>query len=177
MFNILIDALPTQWQGFLIKTDFRQVLKFFKLIKDKRFNEKEKSLIILKLFFEEVPDSAEVWDFIKWYINLGQDDNQEQEQGNEKKVFDFGADHGRIYSAFLQVYNIDLTNVNLHWWAFMQLLESIPDNTKLMSVIKIRQEKIKPNQDKEYARQLRKLKNMYRIEQETQPDLFGFLKG
>ena len=63
VFNILIDNdLPDYWNGCKIKTDFRQVLKFFKLVKNKNINERKKALEILNFFvFLVIPNESTTW--------------------------------------------------------------------------------------------------------------------
>ena len=64
----------------------------------------------------------------------------EQKQG--KKVMDFVQDAGAIYSAFLQVYHIDLYKQKMHWWIFLELLRALPEDTRLAQIINIRSQPI-----------------------------------
>lgn len=170
MFDILTDELPTEWEGVQIKTDFRQVLKFFKLLKDDKLTEQEKVILIIKIFFEDIPKKQDnLWEFINWYINLGK--NEEQESG--RKVFDFEIDNGRIYSAFQETYNINLINLKMHWWVFFTLFENLSSETRLMQVIELRGKKPSKNDSNEYKLELAKMQAKYRIDDEKQ-SLAGF---
>lgn len=178
MYNLLIDELPDEWAGVKIKTDFRQVLKFFRLIENKNIDEMTKAKNVINLFFEDIPpDSDRIWEFIQHYISCGKDDKKDDE--NTEKVFDFIVDSGRIFSAFYQVYGIDLTVEKIHWFVFLQLLQDLTDDTKFKQVIDIRTKKINKNDSNEYKRELRKLKELYRIDQNnnTPVSMSGFFKS
>lgn len=169
MYNPLIDTAPSKWRGVKIKTDFRQVLRFFRLMNDKAFSDKEKALITIKIFFESVPeDNNEMWEFISFFINCGEDSKEDQD--DDEKVFDFEVDSGRIYGAFKQVYKIDLKSEALHWWDFMHLFKCLPDNTMLKQVIDIRGKKLGKNDSKEYVNQIMKLKDIYKLSEEKKVD-------
>ena len=150
--NIILDALPTEWKGGALKTDFKQVLKFFRLHEDDSFDDEEKVFLIINLFFETMPEDFEDLDgFLKWYLSRG----QEGEDG--EKVFDFEQDSGRLYSSFRMAYGIDLRKEKLHWFEFLELFSGLPEDTALMKVIDIRTKK-EIKGDKEYNAALRKIK-------------------
>lgn len=180
MFNILLDDLPDAWEVngklYNIKTDFRQVLKFFRVFKKKGLTEKEKAIEILNLFFYEVPNCENVWDFLGYWINGGE---SKKDEGNESKVFDFNLDSGRIFSGFIQAYKIDLTKEKMHWFVFLELMQNISDDTRLMQVIDIRSRKPGKGDSKEYIKELRKMQNKYRIEDDENNDkcLTNFFMG
>lgn len=177
--NILIDELPNSWEVdgeyFKLKTDYRQVLKFFNIMKNKEMDDNLKVHKILNLFFYKVPNSPKIWEFINYYVNAGE---TKEDNDNDRKVFDFDIDAGRIYSAFLQTYNINLCQVEMHWFIFMELLQALPENTRLMQIIDIRSRKVNKSDSKEYVRELRKLQNKYRIEDEQESQsLASFFMG
>jgi hypothetical protein len=163
MFNPLIDSLPSEWRGAIIKTDFRQALKVFKTLADKELDQQERSLFIIGALFEKIPDDCtDLWEFVNYYLSGGK-----TEQGDQgPRVFDFNVDAGRVYAAFRQVYNIDLRNELMHWWIFLELFKSLPRGTHLAEVIEIRGKKITKNMDDESKRALRKAQRAYRIDQE-----------
>lgn len=174
-YNIILDELPESFGGVKIKTDFRQVLRFFRLQQDNEISDEEKAEIILRLFFHGIPKNCDIMEFLGWYINAGEEIDDE----SSERVFDFEVDSGRIFSAFFQAYKIDLTNEKMHWFIFHQLLSALPDNTRLMQVIDIRGKKPGKYDDKEYARQIRKLQRLYAIEKnETEKTtLFDYFKA
>lgn len=84
---------------------------------------------------------------------------KEAEENEDEPLMDFEQDSGRIYASFLQAYNIDLFDVELHWHKFLVLLQNLPEWTTLSKVISIRTYK---GDDEE----LNKLKDSYAIERE-----------
>lgn len=191
MYNIILDEPLSTYRGHRIRTDFKQGLKFFRNIGDKKLSDRRRSTNIILALFESVPENIytdtkavqDLWDFIVYYISGGKDQSDDT---SSQRLFDFNADHGRIYAAFLQVYNIDLTNVYLHWWHFLELLENLPNNTKLSSVIEIRGKEIPKKGDNKYKAELRRLKRLYSInpdedkksrEQKMDSFVKGFFRG
>lgn len=94
--------------------------------------------------------------------------NRTRQQGPVVKTVDFAQDADMIYSAFLQSYGIDLIEQRgkLHWFKFLALFSSLPSNTKMADVIKIRSTPIpaptKHNQSE--IQNLIKLKNTYALQ-------------
>lgn len=59
-----------------------------------------------------------------------------------KKVTDFEQDAGLIRAAFRQAYGIDLYTEKLHWLAFVDLLNAIPEGSRYAEVVGIRAREI-----------------------------------
>lgn len=171
MFNFLLDKLPSEFQGakrtYKVQTDFRQGLKFFKILQDKEFSEETKYELYIVCFFGEGvqvdrEDLEGMFEFIGSYLAGG--DQGEKTEG--KKVFDFMVDSGRLYSAFRQVYGINLLTEDLHWWEFLQLFKDIVSETKLTQVMDIRGKKVPKDATAEYKAQLRRAKAYYELDKE-----------
>ena len=177
-FNVLLDPLPSTFDGGEVRTDYRQALKFFRIVESSNMDAEEKSVLILRCLFERLPrHSDQLWTFVQWYISGG-------EVGKDatpgEKVLDFEQDAGRIHAAFLQVYGIDLRTTDMHWWLFLSLFRSLPaEGTDLARAIEIRSKKIEKGMDKKTARALRKAKAAYALCGETarRKDFKGFLRG
>lgn len=65
---------------------------------------------------------------------------QRPQIGPPKKLMDFEADSDYIYASFKQAYGMDLVNERgkLQWKNFFELLDGLPDKTKLKEVMRIR---------------------------------------
>ena len=83
--------------------------------------------------------------------------------GASEKVIDFYVDEGLIYAAFMQQYGIDLYNQNLHWWSFINLLNSLDENTAFMKIVGYRSINCEAIKNKELKRFYRRMKNKYRL--------------
>ena len=87
----------------------------------------------------------------------------------EKKTIDFQQDSKYIFAAFLQAYNINLYDRKkpIHWFEFLWLLESLPDNTHLSQIMSIRAKRIPKTTkyNREEIGNLIKLKNHYKLKE------------
>ena len=164
-FNVILDNPPEKkWPGVVEKTDFKQVLKFFQIMSRTDIDEQRKAFYVLRVFFKDgnAPNDPKLWDQIIEFIACGED--KENEAQPERTVFDYNVDHGRIFAAFWQAYGIDLRTVDMHWWAFCELFNNLPDETKLMQIVELRSRKAGKNDSPEYKKQLRKMQNSVRID-------------
>lgn len=172
-FNVIIDTPSDEsWRGIIDKTDFKQVLKFFRILDDKDLTQEEKTLLTIKCFFNAMPKDEDAWEHIKDFIACGE---EVDEDGNEKRIFDYNEDHGRMFAAFWQAYGIDLRTTDLHWWVFCELFRNLPDDTKLMQVIDIRGRKPDKHDSAEYKKQLQKMQRQFAIS--ANDDDGDFLRG
>jgi len=167
MYNVIIDKLPLEFKGQKLKAGFKQVLKFFALQIDEDLSKNEKAIIALYCFFKTPVFTQETIDFISWFINGGEIP-EKIEKDNSPACFDWNKDINYIYAAFMQVYKIDLTTVNLHWWKFLALYKGLPVGTKISDIIQIRATPIPilTKGNKEYVSNLTKLKKYYALETE-----------
>ena len=53
------------------------------------------------------------------------DEPAEESLQKQPRAFDFQQDAEAIYAAFWEVYGLDLSTAELHWWQFMALLEGL----------------------------------------------------
>ena len=128
MFNILLDKLPNEYDGYLIRTDFRIGMQIDMCLKDMELNEDEKIGICLNLLYGRgcPQDIDKALNGLSWFVNCGVDKLQEeQEEEGKQPIFDFDIDSGRIYSAFKKVYNIDLSQEKIHWFKFVAMLGDV----------------------------------------------------
>ena len=115
------EALPEGSDGYPIHTDFRVILRIFRMLDDPEVLEEDKPLLLRRMFFaDKAPADAERL-FLR-FVRMG----RECEASSGEKDFDYEQDAAEIYSAFLQTYGIDLLSVEeLHWWKFLAMLEGL----------------------------------------------------
>lgn len=165
MFNVLLDELPTEWNGYKINTDFRIGIMISQCICDNTLSEREKYYTVSNLLFQdEMPSDEECSEAIVWFMNDYNRDHVEKKDGSKAPVMDFDQDQWRIYSAFLNQYNIDLNTVEMHWFVFMGLLGNLAD-CQFTQVIEIRGKKITSKMQKEEKEYYKKLKKVYQIKE------------
>lgn len=115
----LPEAYIADGNAFPIYTDFGRILRILRLLNDPEVLDADKTTVALELFFRAKlpPDPVSV---LQWFINCG-----EERDGSGEKDFDFEQDAREIYSAFMQVYGIDLIDTDMHYWRFSMLLDGL----------------------------------------------------
>ena len=84
--NILLDKLPEITpNGFKIKTDFRQAIKFELLMQDNQIEEKEKIILALNLFYDDLVDAKKQTEDIVWFYLHGKEIKENIEEGKSGK--------------------------------------------------------------------------------------------
>lgn len=161
MLNIMLDGLPTEYEGYLIRTDFRIGMQISEAMNDVDLAEPEKMMTALQLLYGKgIPaDRGTAEAGLKWFMRGG---SEEQHSAGGKTVFDFEQDNRMVYSAFRARYGIDLTRERLHWFAFLAMLSDI-GGCSLADVMGIRGtdlSKLTGEQQKYYA----ELQERYRIQ-------------
>jgi hypothetical protein len=174
--SLLIDSLPDTvkigGKAVPIDTDFRTSIRYEMLL-TKQFNqlsENELLLKILSLFFpndlEYVTENLqETIDAIMWFYRCGEPESEDTGKGKKAtEIYSYEYDAPYIYAAFLDQYGIDLNSIDyLHWWKFRALFSGLGENNEIVKIMSIRQTEITRDMPKEQAKQLRKLKRIYRL--------------
>ena len=167
--NILIDKLPTEYEGLKINTNFRSFILFELLMQDRTISTKQQIAVALGLFYEgEVFDTKEkiekAMKGILWFYTLGYKNQKKKSESKAKKryndIYSYEYDAEYIYSAFLSQYRLDLNEVDyLHWWKFKSLFDGLNEENqicKIMSYRAIDLSKIKDEEQKKHYRDLKR---------------------
>lgn len=121
---------------------------------------------VSRLFPEEKPDIEEALEGLAWYMSeFNHDHHQNSSNTDSVKSYDFDVDQWRIYSAFKRQYSIDLNTVKMHWFVFMGLLSNL-EECSFTRVMDIRLKKINPKASQKEKKELMKVKDVYRLEDE-----------
>lgn len=161
--NILIDDLPEEIGGIPIRTDYRYMAMFEDLIRDPDLENSEKILRAIDLLYTEpVLDIKSAWDGLLWFYGGGHSAKYGAQGGRSRSVYDFEQDAERIYSAFWQIYRVDLQSSPLHWWSFRALLGNLPDTCLMGEIMRIRATDVSGLKGAERKR-IRRLQEIYAI--------------
>ena len=173
--NILIDELPHQVEiggvNYKINSDFKTSVKFELLVQESELSQHDKVVEALKLYFDDVPkDINSAINCIIWFYSCGNTCKAQKEDQKEKRrvefnqrAYSFNYDENYIFSAFYQVYGIDLTKENLHWWKFKALFGALPDECLFSKIMYYRTVEISSKMNREYQQRLRELKEIYAL--------------
>lgn len=168
--NILLDKLPKITpNGFKIRTDFRESIKFELLMQDNKIEEKNKIYLALNLYYEEIPHNIEkaLQDLI-WFYGANSTKNDISKNVDNKKltkeIYSYEFDSKYIFSAFLAQYKIDLNSIKyMHWWKFKSLFEGLNDSTKIVQIMGYRSIDLSKIKDKEEKARYKNLKKIYAL--------------
>lgn len=180
--NILLDKLPKKINDIEINTDFRIMIMFELLMLDPNIPKKQKLIQSLKLFYKDVNEIDNIEEAIKdllWFYRCGKEEKIGVGNSNNKKnqIYNFDFDNLDIYSAFMQQYNIDLNDANLHWWKFKSLFNNLSEDTKMVKIMGYRSVNLSEfNKDKKKKDFYMKMKKQYelpdmRSEEEKEADM------
>ncbi len=137
MYNAMLDRLPEDYNGWLIRTDYRIGVQIQLCVSDPELTDAEKTAAALSLLYGNgLPDLQTALDGLSWFMSCGAPAPAGEDSG-EPPVYSFELDAGRIVSAFRKVYGIDLSRLRLHWFEFVPLLGDL-SGTAFASVIDIR---------------------------------------
>ncbi len=166
--NMLLQQLPTKIKGKKIRYDFRVMIAYERILKNKALSEAEKIKQAIALFFIDMPQSLEeAIEGLNWFYQCGKEKKDRGRQNNAP-AYDFYSDDSMIYAAFYQDYGIKLDEAPLHWWAFSAMLEGLSENTLFKTAVKYRVADTSnmPPQMKEHYR---KCKEIFAIERKEKP--------
>lgn len=170
MYNVMLDPLPREWNGYIIDSDFRTGIQIHQVLEDGSLSKSEKFLHASRLLFPGVaPSPDEQMEAIGWYMSDWNHDRHKKAK-ETAKVLDYDIDQWRIYSAFLTQYGINLNTVEfLHFWEFMGLLTTL-DECAFTRVIDIRLKKKNKSTSKEEAKALEEAKAIYALDQPVEEE-------
>lgn len=153
MFNILQDGFPTEYEGYLIRTDFRVGIEISNMLASvSACDDEEKSEVYMECLYLLMGTAAlyvtdeEPLKVLSWFLNGGKTNKpkkkskriesiggrigemDENESDFESDIlYDFIQDSEKIYSAFYSRYKIDLDKEEMHWFKFLALLSDLRD--------------------------------------------------
>jgi len=174
--SIIIDNLSNIVEdriGVLkFNTDFRTSMLFEMLMQDRNIRKKNKVIQAIKLYYpniKEITDIEKAVEDMLWFYRCGKelaDSNKKNSSNNNndiKQIYSYEFDDNYIYSAFLQQYNIDLQDCDLHWWKFKALFDGLSKDTKIVEIMGYRAIDLRTIKDKEERKRIKKLKELYKL--------------
>ena len=136
MFNPILDRLPEDYNGWLIRSDFRIGVQIQLCIADPELSDCDKTATALHLLFGNgLPDLQTALEGLRWFLSCGNPMPDEPE--GEPPVYSFEHDAARIVSAFKKVFHRDISREKIHWFEFVPMLGDLAGSA-FSSVIDIR---------------------------------------
>lgn len=172
--NVLTDRLPCSvfvgGKEYAIHTDFRTSVRYELMLSEKDVEDTERVLRGLQLYYPVIPSDVRgaVYAMTDFYLcgDKPADDHKRSAVSHQTaKVYDFEHDALRIYTSFLQAYNIDLTKAEMHWHLFRALFRALPDDTEMGRIMGYRAIKIDRKMSKDQQAFYRRMKRLYALPQ------------
>ncbi|NCE65404.1 hypothetical protein D1159_12655 [Pseudoflavonifractor sp. 524-17] len=138
MYNALLDRLPEDYNGWLIRTDYRIGVQIQMCISDLELTDSEKTWTALHLLYGNgIPDFQTALDGLSWFLACGNPTPSKEEDENEPLLYSFEHDAARIVSGFRKTFGIDISRTRIHWFEFAAMIGDLKD-TAFTSVIDVR---------------------------------------
>ena len=124
------EYVEVKGKRYKINTDFRVAIECNRIAEDTTIGDLERSLaIIYTLFGEEGINTPEHYERLlelaRMYLLCGKEYDTE---ANEKPDMDFIEDYSYISTSFMSDYHMDLDNMEMHWWKFMDLMNGLSNS-------------------------------------------------
>ena len=114
---------------YKINTDFRIAIECNSVATDDNIGEYEKSLAIIYLLFgdeglQDFHNHERLMELGQKYLLCGKEPIKEAEEPD----MDYAQDMDYIEASFMSDYQIDLTNIKMHWWTFNNLMNGLSNS-------------------------------------------------
>lgn len=137
-FNILLDPLPEDYAGWLIRSDYRIGIQITLCLQDEELDQNERIFIALSLLFGNgIPPMETAVEGLMWFLRCGAEAREDLKTSGKQLLF-FDFDHERIMSSFRKTYGMKLHREKLHWFEFQAMLDCLDDDSSLSNAIQVR---------------------------------------
>ena len=163
--NILFEEFPdsvfVNGENYQIETDFREWIRFIQLVEDDEVPWQIKCQLMMQWYTDGMPDDLEgavyaLGGFLE--MRVDRSDREELSESVPKQLYSFEQDADCIYSAFREVYGINLQTVPyMHWWEFQTLFIGLPEKTEIKQRIMYRNTDLRDIKDKDERKLIQKI--------------------
>ena len=174
---------------YKINTDFRIALKCNQIAQDNSITEIERGLAVIYVLFGEdginnTQDHQKLLELAKKYLSCGKELTTDKEAD-----MDYIQDMDYIEASFMSDYHIDLTNTQMHWWKFYNLMNGLSNSelgdccilNRIRNLRNFDTSKIKDQEEKQRIEEekkqfsLKKKEKIYTDEEKESMDKFNKL--
>lgn len=132
------EYIETSKRKYKLNTDFRNAIRCFEILEDSEISDYERSLAVTYVLLGDIPfdDLEEVNTLLIKYLQCGQSNEELQQQTT--RDMDLLYDQKYIEASFMSDYKMDLSQVQLHYWQFLTLLQGLTEECILNRVREVR---------------------------------------
>lgn len=177
-YNLLTEKLPdtvnVSGKEYSIRSDFRIGFKLEEIMRSD-LSDEQKIINMLQVYYPVIPeDIPGAVNEALWFYRCGKkEDKQEEDKEryrsrNKKNVisYSFCQDAPYLYSAFLEQYGLDLCNMEMHWWKFYAMFESLSGDTQMGKIMYFRRVSTS-GMPKDKRSFINEMKKIYKLEDPT----------
>ncbi len=128
-----------------LNTDYRYALECFKIIDSTSISDIERAIAVVSVLFGREDENGNIINIPEnlnialekaaFFLSCGKENKDIKEI---KKDMDFEYDKEYIRASFMSDYSIDLSNRELHFWQFCELISGLTENSILNRVRDLR---------------------------------------
>ena len=180
MYNFLLDSLPEEYEGYLLRTDYRVGIQISQALEDEDFTPNERLAVAFSLLYGNgIPPAEVAYRGLKWFMSGGNPPNEEEQENAEQedqgiRSFYFDYDASRLYSGLRRIYGIALDRTPMHWFRFLALLGDLGE-CNFTQVIHYRTADLS-KMDKETRRAYLVMRRKYGLPQPESEDSREFMR-
>ena len=174
----LPSSLTVDGAEYAIKSDFRAVLGIFEMLEDEELTDYEKSVCVIKMLYEVVPnDSNEALKQAYIFINGGQENVQSGRRKDYGRLFSWKQDILYIFSAVDNVLGFSSRSREyLQWWDWLSAFMAIGDCT-FANIVHMRKLKKQGKLTKEEQKMWAEDPDTYELKDESFDEINDFLNS
>lgn len=121
---------------YTINSDFHIALECIKIINDEKITDTERSIaVVTMLFGEKIPVNEDTVELAVKFLQCGK---KKKSLNSPKKDMDFEQDIELIEASFMSDYKLDISEIELHWWKFCNLISGLTSTSALNRIREIR---------------------------------------
>lgn len=163
LWDELPDAVVIDGNEYPVITDFREWIRLMALMKADDVELQSKAALVLS-WYKEKPECSlpEAIDALSMFMRCGEKYGEGEHTNTSKSnpTFSYEHDADVIYADFMQVYGIDLLDIDyLHWWKFKALLDGLPEETEFKRRVHYRSVNLAEIQDDKERKRIAKIKS------------------
>lgn len=182
MYNMLTEGYPTEYAGYLIRTDYRVGLKILRILKDYSREQSDRDTDALyELYGEGVPEDNNLAIYgLLWFLsggeqfhyteymdfvngeNIDEAADSASKKGDSEVMYDFDCDSKMIWSSMWSQYGVDISEEKIHWFKFLAMFAGLKD-TSINDIMHYRTMDLSEFKDQKFRDKMAKLKDMSRI--------------
>lgn len=170
--NMLVSGLPKAikigQKTYEINSDYKTCLRIVFAMEDKELTQQEKSVILLKNLYKEIPDDLQegIEKGIK-FLDCGQLPQINEYEKAQTRYYSLKKDDRYIYSAVDRVLNGRLSKGDfVHWWEFVMVFMELPEDCMMSKILYFRTQYSKGKLSKEEQRVYNENRELFELHEE-----------